>query len=101
MHDTPSKSLFDEEKRAFSHGCIRLEKPVALAHLLMKKDKKWPSSRIETAMKSRIEKWYALPKKIPVYIGYFTAWVTKDGEIHFYEDVYQRDERLATMLLEE
>jgi murein L,D-transpeptidase YcbB/YkuD len=101
LHDTPSKSLFDEEKRAFSHGCIRLEKPVALAHLLMKKDKKWPSSRIETAMKSGIEKWYTLPKKIPVYIGYFTAWVTKDGKIHFYEDVYQRDERLATMLLEE
>lgn len=101
LHDTPSKSLFDEEKRAFSHGCIRLEKPLALAHLLMKKDKKWPSSRIETAMKSGIEKWYALPKKIPVYISYFTAWVTKDGEIHFYEDVYQRDERLATMLLEE
>jgi murein L,D-transpeptidase YcbB/YkuD len=101
LHDTPSKSLFDQEKRAFSHGCIRLEKPASLAHLLMKKDKKWSSSRIETAMKSGIEKWYTLPKKIPVYIGYFTTWVTKDGAIHFYEDVYQRDERLATMLLEE
>jgi L,D-transpeptidase YcbB len=101
LHDTPSKSLFDQEKRAFSHGCIRLEKPKELARLLLKNDKKWPYSRIETAMQSGVEKWYVLPSKIPVYIGYFTAWVTKDGVIHFYEDVYQRDERLATMLLED
>ena len=101
LHDTPSKNLFDQEKRDLSHGCIRLEKPKQLAHLLLKNDKKWPYSRIETAMQSGVEKWYALPRKIPVNIGYFTAWVTKDGAIHFYEDVYQRDERLATMLLEE
>jgi murein L,D-transpeptidase YcbB/YkuD len=101
LHDTPSKSLFNQEKRAFSHGCIRLEKPKELAHLILKNDPNWTFEKIETAMHSGVEKWYALPKKIPVYIGYFTAWVTKDGIAHFYEDVYQRDERLAAMLLEE
>jgi murein L,D-transpeptidase YcbB/YkuD len=101
LHDTPSKSLFNQEKRAFSHGCIRLEKPKELAHLILKNDPNWTFEKIETAMHSGVEKWYALPKKIPVYIGYFTAWVTKDGVAHFYEDVYQRDERLAAMLLEE
>ena len=101
LHDTPSKSLFNQEKRAFSHGCIRLEKPKELAHLILKNDPNWTFEKIETAMHSGIEKWYSLPQKIPVYIGYFTAWVTKDGAIHFYDDVYQRDERLATMLLEE
>ncbi len=52
-------------------------------------------------MKNGTEKWYALKEPIPVYIGYFTAWVAKDGGIHFYDDVYQRDDRLAKMLLEE
>jgi murein L,D-transpeptidase YcbB/YkuD len=101
LHDTPSKSLFNQEKRAFSHGCIRIEKPRELAHLILRNDKNWTFEKIENAMQSGVEKWYALPQKIPVYIGYFTSWVTKDGTIHFYDDVYQRDERLAMMLLEE
>jgi L,D-transpeptidase YcbB len=101
LHDTPSKSLFDLEKRAFSHGCIRLEKPKELAHLILKNDPNWPFEKIKKAMQSGVEKWYALPRKIPVYIGYFTTWVTKDGTIHFYDDVYKRDERLASMLLDD
>jgi murein L,D-transpeptidase YcbB/YkuD len=101
LHDTPSKSLFDQEKRDFSHGCIRLEKPKELAQLILKNDPHWTHEKIEKAMNSSIEKWYTLPQPIPVYIGYFTAWVTKDGNIHFYDDVYQRDDRLARLLLEE
>ncbi len=101
LHDTPSKSLFNQEKRAFSHGCIRIEKPKELAHLILKNDKNWSFEKIEAAMHSRKEKWYTLPHKIPVYIGYFTTWVTKDGTINFYEDIYQRDKRLAAMLVEE
>jgi murein L,D-transpeptidase YcbB/YkuD len=101
LHDTPSKSLFDQEKRDFSHGCIRLEKPKELAQLILKNDLHWTHEKIEKAMNSSIEKWYTLPQPIPVYIGYFTAWVTKEGNIHFYDDVYQRDDRLARLLLEE
>ena len=101
LHDTPSKSLFVRDKRAFSHGCIRLEKPAALAQLILKNDPKWSTEKIGKAMSSGVEKWYALPQPIPVYIGYFTAWVTQDGRIHFYDDIYHRDEQLSNMLLED
>ena len=101
LHDTPSKNLFDEEKRAFSHGCIRVAKPVELANEILKDDKNWTPKKIDTAMHKGKESWYTLKNKIPVYIGYFTAWVDNEGVIHFYDDVYQRDDRLATMLFEE
>lgn len=101
LHDTPSKGLFNEEKRAFSHGCIRVAKPVELANEILKGDKNWTPEKINAAMHKGKESWYTLKNKIPVYIGYFTAWVDDEGVIHFYDDVYQRDDRLATMLFEE
>jgi murein L,D-transpeptidase YcbB/YkuD len=101
LHDTPSKSLFNEEKRAFSHGCIRLEKPVELAYLLLKDDKNWPLEKLNSAFHSKKEIWYTLKRKIPVYIGYFTAWVGPDGGIQFYDDIYARDECLTAFLYEE
>lgn len=100
LHDTPSKSLFNEEKRAFSHGCIRVAKPVELANLILKDDSNWTPAKIAAAMNSGKEKWYTLKHKIPVYIGYFTAWVDKAGVVHFYDDVYGRDERLASLIFE-
>ena len=98
LHDTPSKNLFDEEKRAFSHGCIRVAKPVELANLILKDDKAWNPEKIAEAMSSGVETWYPLKNKIPVYIGYFTAWVDDDGILHFYEDVYNRDKQLASLI---
>lgn len=100
LHDTPSKSLFNEEKRAFSHGCIRLEKPIELAYLLVKDDKNWTMEKLNKAFHSKKEIWYTLKNKIPVYIGYFTSWVDNEGEIHFYEDIYARDECLAAYLFQ-
>ena len=100
LHDTPAKSLFGKEDRAFSHGCIRVAKPKELAAMIMKNDKKWNPAKIETAMNGEEEYWYTLKNKIPVYIGYFTAWVDADGVVHFYEDVYKRDEALATLLFD-
>jgi len=100
LHDTPSKNLFNEEKRAFSHGCIRVAKPVALANLILKDDSKWTPEKIEAAMNSGKESWYTLKRKIPVYIGYFTAWVDHEGILHFYDDVYGRDENLAPLIFE-
>lgn len=98
LHDTPAKSLFNREDRAFSHGCIRVEKPVELATLIMKNDSNWNEEKIREAMNKGEEKWYTLKNKIPVYIGYFTAWVDDQGEIHFYEDIYKRDDQLASLL---
>ena len=72
-----------------------------LANEILKDDKNWTPEKINTAMHKGEESWYTLKKKIPVYIGYFTAWVDDEGVIHFYDDVYRRDDRLATMLFEE
>lgn len=101
LHDTPSKGLFNEDKRAFSHGCVRVAKPEELANEILKEDKNWTPEKINAAMHKGKESWYTLKNKIPVYIGYFTAWVDDEGTLHFYDDVYQRDDQLATMLFEE
>jgi len=98
LHDTPAKSLFNKEDRAFSHGCIRVAKPTELAMHILQNDKEWDKEKIEAAMNRGEETWYTLKNKIPVYIGYFTAWVDTEGIVHFYEDVYDRDEELADLL---
>ena len=101
MHDTPGKSLFARESRAFSHGCIRVGKPRDLAVAILEDDPDWTPSKIDAAMHSGVEKSCRLKNKIPVYIGYFTAWVDLQGEINFYEDIYKRDERLLQLLATE
>ncbi|MEI7491274.1 MAG: L,D-transpeptidase family protein [Bacteroidota bacterium] len=98
MHDTPAKSLFARESRAFSHGCIRVGKPRDLAIAVLEDDPDWTPGKIDAAMHGGIEKSYSLKNKIPVYIGYFTAWVDLEGEINFYEDIYNRDDRLWQLL---
>lgn len=101
LHDTPSKNLFEKETRAFSHGCIRVAKPKELAIEILKDNPEWTPEKIDSAMHSGKETWHTLKEKIPVYIGYFTAWVDNDGTIHFYNDIYKRDETLATLLFEQ
>lgn len=98
LHDTPAKSLFKNEDRARSHGCIRVAKARDLAIAMLDKDKEWNQKKIDAAMHAGKESTYELKKKIPVYIGYFTAWVDKNGEINFYDDVYKRDNKLAELL---
>lgn len=101
LHDTPAKTLFNEEKRAFSHGCIRVEKPEELARLILENDPNWTPEKIHEAMNKGKESWYTLKEKIPVHIGYFTAWVNEDGTVNFYKDIYNRDITLSNLLLEE
>lgn len=88
LHDTPAKNLFVRDSRAFSHGCIRVEQPVALAtHLLP--DLTWgETQRIMKLGKRRI---FHLAKPIPVHLTYLTAWVNKDASVHFRKDIYGRD----------
>ncbi len=100
MHDTPMKSLFGRESRAFSHGCIRVQKARDMAITILKDDSNWTPAKIDAAMHAGIESKYTLKEKIPVYIGYFTAWVDEQDEINFYEDIYQMDEKLAKLLIE-
>ncbi len=89
LHDTPAKSLFNLADRAASHGCIRLEKPDQMAEFVLG----WDNARVHEAMNGTDNKTVMLPKKIPVYIVYLTAYV-RDGHLHFGDDVYDRDDRL-------
>ena len=91
LHDTPADGLFEKDVRAFSHGCIRVERPAELARYVLG----WELPRIEAAMASgpgsqRVN----LERKIPVYIMYLTTYV-RDGALHFGNDLYERDEQLA------
>lgn len=98
LHDTPSRSLFDRNQRAFSHGCIRLHEPKRLAEYLLRDEPKWDSASIQKAMTSQKEQYVTLKHPVPVYIGYFTAWVDRDGRLNFREDVYGHDKKMAEHL---
>jgi murein L,D-transpeptidase YcbB/YkuD len=98
LHDTPSKSLFAEEKRAFSHGCIRLEQPKKLAEYLLADRPEWNSAKIDKAMNSKTEIWVNMKQPVPVFITYFTSWVDKDGLLHFRDDLYGHDRAMAKQM---
>jgi L,D-transpeptidase YcbB len=100
LHDTPAKSLFSEDKRAFSHGCIRLAQPFKLAQYLLRDYPTWDSARIIKAMNSGKEQFVAVKEMVPVYIGYFTAWVDNYGELNFRDDVYGHDAKISTHLFD-
>ena len=98
LHDTPAKSLFEFEKRIFSHGCINVKEAKGLALAILKNNPDWPVDKIDQAMSGEKETTCMLKNKIPIYIGYFTAWVSEEGEIGFYPDVYDRDPQLDKLL---
>lgn len=98
LHDTPAKSLFNKDERAFSHGCVRVEKARDLAILLTKEDGNWTEAQVDSKMNATKESTYVLKKKIPVYIAYFTAWADENGNVAFFDDIYKRDDRLAGLL---
>ena len=98
FHDTPSKSLFSEDKRAFSHGCIRLSEPQKMAEWLLRNDSKWPTDKIVEAMNQTKETPVRLKDPIPVFIIYYTAWVDNDGNLNFRDDVYQHDREVMSKM---
>jgi murein L,D-transpeptidase YcbB/YkuD len=100
LHDTQAKNLFGLDKRAFSHGCIRVAEPKRLAEYLLRFQPEWTSEKIEEAMNAGKEQYVSISKPVPVYIAYFTAWVDSRGRVHFRDDVYKRDSRLANMIIE-
>jgi len=100
FHDTPSKSLFDRNKRAFSHGCIRLENPTELARYLLRNNPFWPETAIRNAMNSNKERWVTLNEPLPVFITYFTCWADDKGTVYFRDDVYGHDKKLGKHLFE-
>ena len=100
MHDTPSRNLFSRTKRDFSHGCIRLGNPLALALFALEDHGKgWSSEQIQSTFDSGKRVVVRLTPPLPIHITYQTSWVDKDGEIHFNRDIYSRDEKLFKALL--
>jgi murein L,D-transpeptidase YcbB/YkuD len=101
FHDTPAKTLFDLTDRAFSHGCVRLGQPEELADYLLKDNPEWPASKIHDMMVNGGKNtWVKLKNKIPVYLVYFTAWVTKDGTLNFRDDIYGHDSKMKELMFE-
>jgi L,D-transpeptidase YcbB len=95
LHDTPNHDLFNKDVRAFSHGCIRVEKPEELAEWVLG----WPADKVEQEMQTPPDnKSVKVPQKIPVYITYFTAY-TKDGQLYFGNDLYNRDDKLVPIMM--
>jgi murein L,D-transpeptidase YcbB/YkuD len=90
MHDTNMKKLFNYTQRAYSHGCIRLEKPMELLHYLGKNYAKEPTVDINSLLKAKKTKYIALSEYIPVHIVYLTSYAESDG-VRFFNDIYGFD----------
>jgi L,D-transpeptidase YcbB len=90
MHDTPSRNLFGEQRRAFSHGCVRVHNPREFAQVLLGISPEEVEKRIERG-ETNTEK---LGKRIDVHLSYFTAWPDETGKIRYFSDIYQRDATL-------
>ena len=98
FHDTPAKGLFNQDKRAYSHGCIRLSEPAKLAQYLLKDDPKWDAAKIDSAMNSGKQNYVRVKDPVPVLITYYTAWVDDDGLLHFADDIYNHDAELSAKM---
>lgn len=90
LHDTNHKELFNQQMRALSSGCIRVEKPVELAHALLK-GQNWNQSLITNTIQNSQMRPIQLKKSVPVYLMYWTTWVDDDGQLQIRDDVYKRD----------
>jgi murein L,D-transpeptidase YcbB/YkuD len=97
LHHTPSVGLFTRARRDFSHGCIRVEQPVALAAFALHGLAGWDEARIRRAMSEDAPATVRLPQPIPVLIAYGTALV-KQGRVYFFEDLYGHDRALDAAL---
>jgi murein L,D-transpeptidase YcbB/YkuD len=98
MHGTPAPELFSRARRDFSHGCIRVEDPVALAAWVLRDKPEWTVDKIRAAMNGDTTIQVNLDKPIPVLILYSTAVVEPDGEVRFFDDIYGYDASLARVL---
>ncbi len=90
LHDTPDKELFSEENRTFSHGCIRIEKPIELAVYLLRNNKNWNEEKLLDFLASDQTKTILLPIPVKVFIDYHTIWFDEDT-FYFGKDIYGYD----------
>ncbi|WP_164843883.1 L,D-transpeptidase family protein [Croceicoccus ponticola] len=92
LHDTPNKALFDEQVRTFSHGCIRVSDALGLATTLL--DGRMTRDEIDAIVATRKTTTVDLPRGLPIYVTYFTAFADGDGSVRVVPDIYRRDTRI-------
>jgi murein L,D-transpeptidase YcbB/YkuD len=98
LHDTPAKRLFSENVRTFSHGCIRVEKPIELAEYMLRDDLRWTRDALIAAMDKGTEQVVQIPQPVNVHFLYLTAWVDEGDTLQFRNDIYGRDKLLDEAL---
>jgi L,D-transpeptidase YcbB len=99
LHSTPAVGMFTRTRRDFSHGCVRVQKPVELASWILRDRAEWPADKIQEAMDTGDDnKIVALKRTIPVTIFYATAYVEPDGTVDFTRDIYEYDKLLDETL---
>ncbi len=98
LHDTSDKRKFRETRRAFSHGCMRVNKPLQLAELLLRRDGSWQTAEDERVMEHTRETPISLRHTVPIIVEYLTARASDGGRVHFLTDIYGRDSARVTEL---
>lgn len=98
LHDTNERYLFERSGRSLSSGCIRIDQPVTLAEYLLSSDSTWTRERILDEMDEEEPRTVGLPEPIPVHLLYWTSFVDDSGDVHFRDDLYQRDRPIARAL---
>jgi murein L,D-transpeptidase YcbB/YkuD len=98
LHDTPARKLFTDPERTASHGCVRLERPLELAVALLEGDSSWDRETLSRAIATGLTKRILLKQRMPVVIGYQTAFADRDGTAYFRPDIYGRDTKLTLAL---
>jgi murein L,D-transpeptidase YcbB/YkuD len=97
LHSTPSQAAFGENRRDFSHGCVRVEDPAKLAEWVLRNNPGWTPERVEAAFKAEKSQQVNLTKQIPVLLVYGTAIAPEDGKVYFFEDIYGHDKSLIPL----
>ena len=98
LHDTPARTLFARDSRTLSHGCMRVEKPNALAKRVLQANTDWPEAKIDLILISGNTVRAPLREPVPVYVFYWTVFVNQGGQVQFRSDVYHWDRKLLETL---
>jgi murein L,D-transpeptidase YcbB/YkuD len=98
LHDTPHKSLFSREVRAYSHGCVRLHRPFEFAYTLLERQTGDPEGLFKAKLDTGLETVIPLEQAVPVHLVYWTAWVDPKGRVNYRRDIYGRDGRVFDAL---
>lgn len=98
LHDTANRTLFSQQKRALSHGCIRVHEPLKFADLLYRLDNNPARKKIKSIVNSKVTKGVNFKRPIPVHLAYFTVWIGRKGNSIYYDDIYGRDKLVGNIL---